>query len=94
MLTLEVARNLAGPPVVVAAGEFDSVLLTVSTVWGGALVPMSGGESGRRGCEVSKMGGRGRREWKDVRIEVRRVLRLEAFSMIALIKCQFRERGI
>ncbi len=31
MLTLVVARNLAGPDVVVLAGLFDTVLLSVST---------------------------------------------------------------
>lgn len=30
MLTLDVARNLAGPVVVVAAGVFETVLLMVS----------------------------------------------------------------
>lgn len=32
MLTLDVARNLAGPDVVVIAFLFDTVLLSVSTV--------------------------------------------------------------
>lgn len=38
----------------------------------------------RAGFEVRKAWGRVRREWKELRMEARRVARLEAFSIIAL----------
>lgn len=41
----------------------------------------------RAGLEIRKRWGAVRRVWREVRMEVRRVERLEAFSIIALGRC-------
>ena len=84
MFTPEVARNFAGPAVVVSDDWLRTVLVIVSMVFAVAYVPKYRADIRRKGREVRKRWGRVRKVLSEDRKEARSGRRPEAFSMIAL----------